>query len=965
MRGVLFLLGPEGARAVSLLPADCRRRMHASLEAYARRFITACRAGLPAGSVPSVVRGAIAPAVAARVALPSWRPAARLLETLPPALVPLFRDETGGLLLPDPKPAVLAAALRPKRAFGNEAQLEALYARVLAAGLARGPAPQERVRGRVGLFCVGKDADSDRLILDCNELFALPPALRVHLPTPADLASVELPPASVGQVFVSKIDLSSFYFSVLLESWLHPFFALPRLSPAAMARLGVSDVFWCAGVMGWAPMVGSTQAAHLHLKAEVEAACLHLPTAEQHRLVDLTAAPQQTAVGTYIDDSLRLSLRRGVLETLLARTRVAYARAGWREAAAKTVAPTTDPTSLIGVLFSPRSRRLAPEPERLVALLRDTAAFLVTPLVSGEQLSALLGRWVWLLLLFRPLLSVLVAAYRFVAVAGPEPLYLWPSVRVELQALLDLAPFLSVDLARPWAPLVTASDASEFGCGVAYSRPPREVAREWACQLGSFAPASAAVHGRAVPSPVVAAVAAAPWSVAVSAPWRWRSSIIAALEGEAFAVRAHWLARMPSAVGCRVLNLLDSMSFGGAAAKGRSSAPCFRRQLRAGAGWALLGDFRSVDRWIPTASMPADAASRLFRVDHSYVGRVDVGAKGGEGTKGDDRGPWVSLRSPAVPLVVSALRAATQRRYAAALRGFEAFVRACSVGWSASVAGAFWVESVDRLDSLFAAFVAHLQREHAPLSQADKVFWALRRFNPWLPRYALPTAFACVAAIAKLAIPKRKSASPLSMSLLRFVVVGAARMPGARAMWTPICAVASFLAFDCLLRSAEVLRLTVENVVFPRDGGLPTLVLRDPKTGGGLSQFVRVRRRWVATLLRVVIGVRPLADPLFPLSVGVWRLWWREAVLFGRLPGRFTLHSFRHSGATELWLARAPPATIMVVGRWASDKSFRVYVRQWLLALLQLDVLAPQATFGRQCRRPLFRWLVWQLAFGR
>ena len=379
MRGILFLLGPAGARAVSLLPADCRRRMHASLEAYARRFITACRAGLPAGSVPSVVRGAIAPAVAARVALPSWRPAARLLETLPPALVPLFRDETGGLLLPDPKPAVLAAALRPKRAFGNEAQLEALYARVLAAGLARGPAPQERVRGRVGLFCVGKDADSDRLILDCNELFALPPALRVHLPTPADLASVELPPASVGQVFVSKIDLSSFYFSVLLESWLHPFFALARLSPAAMARLGVSDVFWCAGVMGWAPMVGSTQAAHLHLKAEVEAACLHLPTAEQHRLVDLTAAPQQTAVGTYIDDSLRLSLRRGVLETLLARTRVAYARAGWREAAAKTVAPTTDPTSLIGVLFSPRSRRLAPEPERLVALLRDTAAFLVTP----------------------------------------------------------------------------------------------------------------------------------------------------------------------------------------------------------------------------------------------------------------------------------------------------------------------------------------------------------------------------------------------------------------------------------------------------------------------------------------------------------------------------------------------------------------------------------------------------------
>ena len=62
-----------------------------------------------------------------------------------------------------PSPAVLTAALRPKRALGSKSELEALYARALAAGLARGARAEETgtVRGRVGLFCLAKDATSD------------------------------------------------------------------------------------------------------------------------------------------------------------------------------------------------------------------------------------------------------------------------------------------------------------------------------------------------------------------------------------------------------------------------------------------------------------------------------------------------------------------------------------------------------------------------------------------------------------------------------------------------------------------------------------------------------------------------------------------------------------------------------------------------------------------------------------
>ena len=282
--GVCFLLGADGPRQLSLLPVTVLLRMRSAWAGYAQLFLQACRVGedMPGPSAGGVTvrRGAVTPLVAARVALPTWRPVARLVASLPPSVAPLFADSAAGLLDPSPSPATVAAALRPKRAFGSPLELEAFYRRALAGGFARGIRPEEVVRARVGIFCVAKDADEDRLILDCsamNALFLLPDSLRLALPTPADLAAIELPPVGASPIFVSKEDLSSFYYSVSLEPWLHVFFVLPRLPAAAMARLGVEDVLWTAGVMGFKPMVGAATLAHRHLKALVEAVCAILP----------------------------------------------------------------------------------------------------------------------------------------------------------------------------------------------------------------------------------------------------------------------------------------------------------------------------------------------------------------------------------------------------------------------------------------------------------------------------------------------------------------------------------------------------------------------------------------------------------------------------------------------------------------------------------------------------------------
>ena len=960
--GVCFLLGADGPRQLSLLPVTVLLRMRSAWAGYAQLFLQACRVGEdmrgPSAGGVTVRRGAVTPLVAARVALPTWRPVARLVASLPPSVAPLFADSAAGLLDPSPSPATVAAALRPKRAFGSPLELEAFYRRALAGGFARGIRPEEVVRARVGIFCVAKDADEDRLILDCsamNALFLLPDSLRLALPTPADLAAIELPPVGASPIFVSKEDLSSFYYSVSLEPWLHVFFVLPRLPAAAMARLGVEDVLWTAGVMGFKPMVGAATLAHRHLKAPVEAGCAILPVPRPPLV--LREAPSGTAVGTYIDDTMRFSTSASLSRALIARTQALYDAAGWRTSAKKAVAPTEEPTTMLGLCVDPRARRIAPDPERLVALLADTRALLVAPFVSPQELEHLLGKWVWLLLLVRPLFSVLSAVYCFGGVSR-HALRLWPTIRQELQALVDLAPFLAVNLAAPWAPLVVASDASELGCGVAYSRVAPSVAREWSSALGPFAPESALVHGGSPPSPVVRALADVPWSVAVSHAWRYTPAHIGALEGDAYAVALRWAARMPAAHGSRLLCLLDSMAFGGAARKGRSSTASFRRQLRAGAAWSLVGDFRAVHRWVPTSVMPADAASRLFRTPRAFM--VRVGAKGGDGSKGD--GPWVSLGAPVVDLVFDVLAASSKDRYRAALLQLAAFLRVdCFVVWAVSPAPTFWVASTEELDTLLIGYLQYLSRSALPLSRLVRAFWALRKFNPWLPAASLPMSFAAVRATKRLAASARRSASPISLHLLLFVVASGLASRG-HVVHASRIAVACLVAFDCLLRSAEVLRLERRDILFPVNGGLPTLVLRDAKTGKGLAQTVRVRRPWVAELLRGLCDAAPASSTrLFPFAASSWRAWFAVAIQTAGLAsvGRFTLHSFRHGGATELFLRNVPIPRIMLIGRWESERSFRVYVKQWNLLLLQLDEFAAVALLGRRCRRSLVRFLLY------
>jgi hypothetical protein len=87
--------------------------------------------------------------------------------------------------------------------------------------------------------------------------------------------------------------------------------------------------------------------------------------------------------------------------------------------------------------------------------------------LSGKELERLVGHLVPILCLRRECLSLLHAAYVFIKTAPlARRVFLWPSVRRELQLILALLPLGVAELGRPWADKVWAVDASPQGYGV-------------------------------------------------------------------------------------------------------------------------------------------------------------------------------------------------------------------------------------------------------------------------------------------------------------------------------------------------------------------------------------------------------------------------------------------------------------------------------------------------------------------
>ena len=183
-----------------------------------------------------------------------------------------------------------------------------------------------------------------------------------------------------------------------------------------------------------------------------------------------------------------------------------------------------------------------------------------------------------------------------------------------------LLPWIDADLTREWQNVVVASDASpSYGFGVSVADAPPDLLRAFAREAtlpnthvrlhryGVYVDEEAEKPrvGRACQLPI----AKAAFTTVVSA----KASHLAhagTLEAGAIQLALRWLLRSTKRHSRRTVLLVDAQAVRGAVAKGRSSAPCLRREVTRIAALQLAGDILLKLVYVPSEDNPADAPSR-------------------------------------------------------------------------------------------------------------------------------------------------------------------------------------------------------------------------------------------------------------------------------------------------------------------------------------------------------------------
>lgn len=578
----------------------------------------------------------VVPIIADRISLPDALNIIPLERVLPPDIADRYKPATLSAILRDPVQVYAmnaAAPLRAPRVAGSRPEYVKLVQRAHSLGMFGFTADPKAVNG---VFAVGKDADSDRLIIDAqpaNRLFVDSP--HVALPNPSHLVQIQVPQGA--KMYSGKTDLSNFYHHLGMPECMREYFALPPLTPAELAACGLPlDAAYpvCLTLpMGFSHAVFLAQTAHTHLlygsgALDIRDSVLHLADGPQ-------LSHDRVQHGVVIDDFFVFSLNQAMAQRVFDRVLQTYIAAGFVVKQSKVVPPTSSVVKIIGFEVCGDSATIGLSQESMHSLAMSTLAVLHRGRVSGVGLSHIIGRWTWLMLLRRPSLAILQHVYRYMQLAKGRLFTLWPSVRRELLMLLGVLPLLHANLTSGFFHRVIASDASELAGGVVTT--PLDASTQphlWAmCSTRHHATTQAILNTDAAREgmeymteyqhPLAGElidcaryydsfyrkVESSPWTTIISTAWR-APEHINVLELRAALLAVHWTLSFPTALNRRVFLLLDSSAAFFSLWKGRSSSPALLLVLRKISALVLAGGLSLLPGWIPSAVNPADEPSR-------------------------------------------------------------------------------------------------------------------------------------------------------------------------------------------------------------------------------------------------------------------------------------------------------------------------------------------------------------------
>ncbi len=157
--------------------------------------------------------------------------------------------------------------------------------------------------------------------------------------------------------------------------------------------------------------------------------------------------------------------------------------------------------------------------------------------------------------------------------------------------------------------------------------------------------------------------------------------------------------------------------------------------------------------------------------------------------------------------------------------------------------------------------------------------------------------------------------------------------------------VATLVAFDCLLRIGEFMKMCADDVAVPSDVRMgaeyrmTTVAIWKAKTGR--NQSVEVLDADVKKLLLALVAKTKPKAKLFPGGTAAYRGVFKKVCAELGLSSKYVPHSLRHGGATRLHLKKWTLEDIMMRGRWASAKSARTYIQSGRAMLMHMKAPKP------------------------
>ena len=238
-------------------------------------------------------------------------------------------------------------------------------------------------------------------------------------------------------------------------------------------------------------------------------------------------------------------------------------------------------------------------------------------------------------------------------------------------------------------------------------------------------------------------------------------------------------------------------------------------------------------------------------------------------------------------------------------------------------------QSTRALDESLALYLEHLFLDDRPIAYAGHTLSALKRYHPRL-RWKIPLAKQYFSNWKQVYITRQ--AVPMPVEVL-MAVAGAA----ASCKEWGFCAIL-LVGYSAFLRTSELVNLSLKKMTWNRTSGQIILALPATKTSRMKDESVEINDTFAIALLEKV-KQQGRKDQVWPGTTRSFRSHLKAYLEFLRLGSvGFTPYSIRRGGASYAFSQGYTFDMLLVMGRWQSIKTARLYLDSGRSSLIQLQL---------------------------